>query len=332
MKILFRTSGGSNPKNELGMGHIYRCINLSTQLKPHKIIFLIEDFGSVTKALRKNNLRTTKLIPGINDKEDVKKTIECIDKNQIDVLIIDKYGLTNNYVNALRKKVKVVVITDLRNIQYNADLIINGFIGYDNSISFNKYKTRCLLGPKYQILNNSFQKVQTRTKKFDLVITLGGFDSNCGIEKILTDIIKMKYNFKILVILGPATKKTKKILKFEKENKEYLTIIKETDNFQKEISNARFGICGGGISTYEFAKMKIPFAIICQYKHQLITAREWANRDIAENLGLFEDNLKKLRCFLEKINRKKLKLKTTKIIDGLGSKRIMKEILKLTND
>ena len=78
--------------------------------------------------------------------------------------------------------------------------------------------------------------------------------------------------------------------------------------------------------------MKIPFAIICQYKHQLITAREWANRDIAENLGLFEDNLKKLRCFLEKINRKKLKLKTTKIIDGLGSKRIMKEILKLTND
>ena len=55
MKILFRTSGGSNPKNELGMGHIYRCINLSTQLKPHKIIFLIEDFGSVTKALRKIN-------------------------------------------------------------------------------------------------------------------------------------------------------------------------------------------------------------------------------------------------------------------------------------
>ena len=331
MKILFRTSGGSNPKNELGMGHVYRCINLSTQLKPHKIIFLIEDFGSVTKVLRKNNLRTIKLIPGINDKEDVRKTIECIDKNQIDVLIIDKYRLTNNYAKTLRKKVKVVVITDLRNIQYNADLIINGFIGYDNSTSFNKYKTKCLLGPKYQILNNNFQKVQTRKKKFDLVITLGGFDANCVIEKIL-DMMKIKYNFKILVILGPATKKTKKILEFERENKECLTIIKETDNFQKEISKARFGVCGGGITTYEFARMKIPFAIICQYKHQLVTAREWANRDVAKNLGFFEDNLKKMRCFLEKINQKKIKLKTTKIIDGLGSKRITKEILKLTND
>ena len=330
MKILFRTSGGSNPKNELGMGHVYRCINLSTQLKPHKIIFLIEDFGSVTKVLRKNNLRTIKLIPGINDKEDVRKTIECIDKNQIDVLIIDKYRLTNNYAKTLRKKVKVVVITDLRNIQYNADLIINGFIGYDNSTNFNKYKTKCLLGPKYQILNNNFQKVQTRKKKFDLVITLGGFDANCVIEKIL-DMMKIKYNFKILVILGPATKKTKKILEFERENKECLTIIKETDNFQKEISKARFGICGGGITTYEFARMKIPFAIICQYKHQLVTAREWANRDVAKNLGLFEDNLKKMRCFLEKINQKKIKLKTTKIIDGLGLKRITKEILKLAN-
>ena len=331
MKILFRTSGGSNPKNELGMGHVYRCINLSTQLKPHKIIFLIEDFGSVTKVLRKNNLRTIKLIPGINDKEDVRKTIECIDKNQIDVLIIDKYRLTNNYAKTLRKKVKVVVITDLRNIQYNADLIINGFIGYDNSTSFNKYKTKCLLGPKYQILNNNFQKVQTRKKKFDLVITLGGFDANCVIEKIL-DMMKIKYNFKILVILGPATKKTKKILEFARKNKECLTIIKETDNFQKEISKARFGICGGGITTYEFARMRIPFAIICQYKHQLVTAREWANRDVAKNLGFFEDNLKKMRCFLEKINQKKIKLKTTKIIDGLGSKRITKEILKLTND
>ena len=46
--------------------------------------------------------------------------------------------------------------------------------------------------------------------------------------------------------------------------------------------------------------MRIPFAIICQYKHQLITAREWANRDIAENLGLFEDNLKKLNIVLPK--------------------------------
>ena len=32
MKILFRTSGGRIQKKELGLGHIYRCINLSKEL------------------------------------------------------------------------------------------------------------------------------------------------------------------------------------------------------------------------------------------------------------------------------------------------------------
>ena len=57
MKILFRTSGGSNPKNELGMGHIYRCINLSKKLESHENLFLIEDFGSVTKLFKETSLK-----------------------------------------------------------------------------------------------------------------------------------------------------------------------------------------------------------------------------------------------------------------------------------
>jgi len=332
MKILFRTSGGSNPKNELGMGHIYRCINLSRKLKSHENLFLIEDFGSVRRLLKKNNLKMFKLNTGINEHDDIKKTIRCVEQNQIDILVIDKYKIKNNYVKSLKEKVKVVLITDLHNIQYDADLIINGFIGYDNSIRFNKYKTKCLLGPKYQILNNYSPKIQTK-KKFDLVISLGGYDSRSITEKILNIIISMKYNFKILVILGPATDKTKEILKIEKNHKKNIKIIKETSNFQKDISNAKVGISGGGISTYEFARLKIPFGVICQYKHQLVTAKEWAKKGIAENLGSF--NIKsnnKISSFLEKINQNNLELKTIKKNNISSSKKMLDEILGLKND
>ena len=44
MKILFRTSGGRIQKKELGLGHIYRCINLSKEISSHDLTFLIEDF------------------------------------------------------------------------------------------------------------------------------------------------------------------------------------------------------------------------------------------------------------------------------------------------
>ena len=67
MKILFRTSGGRNPKRELGFGHIYRCVNLCKELSSHEILFLIEDYGTVSSILKENNLKFSKLKPGINE-------------------------------------------------------------------------------------------------------------------------------------------------------------------------------------------------------------------------------------------------------------------------
>ena len=49
--ILFRTSGGKSSKRELGLGHIFRCINLAKMVKKNNIEFLIEDFGTVKKKL-----------------------------------------------------------------------------------------------------------------------------------------------------------------------------------------------------------------------------------------------------------------------------------------
>ena len=52
--ILFRTAGGSALNKELGLGHVFRCINLAKSLKGNKIKFLIEDYGSVKKILNIN--------------------------------------------------------------------------------------------------------------------------------------------------------------------------------------------------------------------------------------------------------------------------------------
>ena len=69
-----------------------------------------------------------------------------------------------------------------------------------------------------------------------------------------------------------------------------LFVVNETKNMRKEISETSFGFCAGGITTYEFATMNIPFAIIFQYKHQLLTAKAWEKRKIAYNLGLPSNN------------------------------------------
>ena len=330
MKIVFRTSGGRIPKRELGLGHIYRCINLSKELTSHKITFLIEDYGSVSSVLKQNNLKTIKLKPGLTENLDIKKTVEFVNKNKVDIVIIDKYGLTNRYVQTIKKITKVVVISDLRNIQYDADLVINGFIGYKNKILRNKYGTKCLLGPAYQIINSKHTNTQDLDKnKIDILVTFGGFDSANIIPVLIKSLKNCIGKNKIKIILGPSTKKTKELTKMIQKYKKQIAVIQETSNMHKEISHAKFGFCGGGITAYEFAHMKTPFAMICQYKHQLIAAREWKKLGLALNLGLLSKSTPlKIQNIINDLEKTRVALKPKRIIvDGLGSSRIRKEIL-----
>lgn len=329
-KILFRTSGGRIPKRQLGLGHIYRCLNLGHQLKPHEIQFLIEDYGSVSSLLREHGFKKIfHLKPGIQENLDIKKTIDYVLENKIDLLIVDKYGLTCKFVRALKKFTKIIVISDLKNIQYDADLVVNGFIGFDNKIIYNKFGAKCLLGPHYQILNQQYSKKSKLHKKYDLLVTLGGFDANNLMNIVLDKIITHGKKLKTKIILGPATLKTDKIRKFERNHKEQLEIVTKTANMKKEISSSKFGICAGGITTYEFSAMQVPFAIVCQYDHQINTAREWAKRKIAKNLGFIQNNEKKLDILLKQLAHNNIQLKSRKIVDGLGSKRVSEQILRL---
>ena len=54
MRILIRTAGGRAENKELGLGHIYRTINLAKNFNQNNIFFLVEDYGQVSQILRQN--------------------------------------------------------------------------------------------------------------------------------------------------------------------------------------------------------------------------------------------------------------------------------------
>ena len=331
MKILFRTAGGRDVKRQLGMGHIFRCINLSKEFRKHEVYFLTEDFGSVNKTLREYDIKNIlRLKPNAIDKDAIKRTRNIVKREKIDVLIIDKFGITKKYVSKVRKFVRVVVISDLENIDFDADLVVNGFIGFRNGIKYNKYKTRCLLGPKFQIINKIYSKKSQSKKEYDVLITVGGFDARNIIKKVINRLSIIKHQLKICVILGPATTNITKLKKVINQNVHQFTIVKKTNNMKKLISRSRFGICGGGITTYEFASQQVPFAIICQYPHQIITAKVWERKKIAKNLRFIRNN-KEIDFLVRQIIDGTVKMKKTNTVDGLGVVRIANEISKLGN-
>jgi len=333
LNILFRTSGGRAPKKELGMGHIFRTINLAKSLNPHNIHFLIEDYGEVDKNLRKNGFENIhKIIKNPNLFLDIKKTKSLIRVKKIDLLIIDTYNIKKKFIQELRKITKVVVISDLRVIDFPSNLVVNGYIGFRNKIITNRFKTKCLLGPKYQILDEGCKKMNSKKKKFFILATFGGYDEH-NITEIFCQSIEQYLNkIKVRIILGPATFKTEKIRNFEKNYSKTVSIIKETRDMCDEISQSHYGICSGGITSYEFASKKVPFAIICQHIHQLKTASEWEKKGIALNLGFPKSNTtKKIQSYIECLIQNKLHHRSIRksLVDGYGSKRVANEILKI---
>ena len=327
--ILFRFSGGKAAGKELGFGHVYRCLNLAKCLKSNNLYFLIEDFGGVEKIITDAGFsRVLKLSRNVGYASDVNNTIKTIIQKNVDKVIVDKYKVNLNFIKKLKKYAKIIVISDLKRINYPADLVINGFVGFRSKVIQNRYGTPSLIGPKYQILNINFKEIKKTPKLFGLVSTFGGYDEHGISNLVVREILRIKPNFKTKIILGPSTKRLRKLSSREQK---YLKIIKKAKNMRKEISNSKFGLCAGGVTSYEFASQNIPFGIICQEKHQLITAREWERRRIAINLGLIDSKTHiKVRKFLESIASAKIHQKNSnRICDGKGVDRVAKKILNL---
>ena len=332
--ILFRTAGGSIPKKEIGFGHIFRCINLAKSLKKNNIHFLIEDYGSVKKILKKNQISNISVLKsGIKLEKDIEQTVNYIRKNQIRILIVDKYRTKKHFVNSINKIIPVICITDLKEKDQSCNLLINGFIGYENKIVRNK-KTKLLLGPKYQILDPKFSKQKKDKVKYDILATFGGFDESKIFEYLLESLSYVSGRLSIRCILGVGTKNSQKLKNLQRNSKHKISIINQTSSMKREIDVCRFGLCSGGITTYEFAASKIPFAIISQNKHQLITANEWHKRKAGIDIGLpNKKNQKKLIKFLEDISRGETSgFSRRKFVDGNATSRISKYIQKIVQE
>lgn len=331
--LLFRTAGGSTSNRELGLGHVFRCINLAKSLKGNRIKFLIEDYGSVKKILNNNGFSDISVVKsGITLKDDISSTLKIIKKERIHMLIVDKYKTNMRYTSEIKKKLPVTYISDLNVTKNPCNLLVNGFIGFENNI-INKSNQRLLLGPKFQIIDSRFLQPKKMKTKFDVLATFGGSDESRIIEYFLESLQHVSKKLKIKCILGPSTKNSKKIQLLKENNFHQITIISQTNNMKKEIEDCAFGLCSGGITSYEFAALKVPFAILAQNKHQLITSKEWAKRRVSISIGLSnKKNQHHLIDLLEKISQGKIpKFSKQNFVDGNGVQRVVKNIGSILN-
>ena len=222
MQIAFRVDCSS----KIGSGHLVRCLNLGRQLNKNfkKIFFLVKksDYFEINQKFILQN-KCKPIIFGKDDKtfslkSDITSILKICKKKKIDTLIVDNYQIDHNWENRVKKKIKkLIVIDDLANRKHNCDILIDQNYVKNLSTRYNNLTNKnCLklLGPKYTLLNNSFNNLKfSSDHKVKRIFIFFSTVFKSNLYNLVTSILSKEEfkNFKINYVIGNVSKK--KIIK-----------------------------------------------------------------------------------------------------------------------
>lgn len=337
MKVAVRADGGAN----IGMGHIQRCLALSSQLKKNgaKILFISKKDKTIEKKIEQEEFEVIPLKNNVGLAEDLKHTINTIKAHKLDVVITDSYAIDEHYLTEIKKTVFLLVsIDDIAGISFPSDIVVNQNI-YAKDLDYHSStgRTKFLLGPNYALLREKFSNLGKRKineKVKNILITLGGSDFFNLTPKILKILDRINQNFKITVVIGPFFKNISEIEKTAKEIDKKVELIYDSYEMSKIMLASDLAIAGGGTTLYELAATGTPALTFCLADNQEKNIRGmtevgrlinmgWGNEWEEEGFYYREiDNLANNYAVREKMSELGQEL-----VDGEGSWRVSEIII-----
>ena len=314
MKIVFRTDAS----RKIGSGHVMRCLTLAKALKKEgaKCKFICRDKKiNFIEKIKKNGFEVI-LLPafkqakkiqrnkdtgptysdwiGVSWREDAKQTINALNKEKIDWLIIDHYGIEKQWQKKLRPFTKkIMVIDDLANRNHDCDLLLD-----QNLIANfkNRYKNllpkycNTLLGPQYALLQAEYKNLHLSAPFRSgpikhILVYFGGTNQNKLIDLTLSAFLKLNREDVILdVIVGLNSSKKDKLERLSKKNKN-IKIYKELTSLAPLMLKADIAIGACGATSWERCCLGLPSIVITIADNQKPIAKELNKQGIIRWLG-----------------------------------------------
>lgn len=196
-RILFRVDANQN----IGYGHLVRCISIANALSNLEVVFVSTDHMDT---YIKSQIRTPFKFILLNNTDDF---FELLIPN--DIVIIDGYQFDVNYHKKLKDlRIKHICIDDLAQQELFADIVINPTPSIDPSEYKTPIFTQFCIGLNYALLRPSFLELAKQSnipkKKGSLLICFGGSDPLNKTKNALEAANLSDYFNEIQVVLGPA--------------------------------------------------------------------------------------------------------------------------------
>ena len=330
MRIFIKTDA-----NEIiGYGHLQRCLNLAEILKKnHEIIFL---FCSTPNLILKEVKKKFKIIRFKDNKSILQKVKKFHNKKNLNFLILDDYSVNYDWEKTISIYFsKVLVIGDHLDRKHYCNFYLNQNVidkktKKDLSKKFSTAK--CLLGPKYALLDKNYLKYSNKKKKRtslkNIIISFGGSDRENLTAKTLDVLSQNKFSkFNIKVAIGKNYKYFNELVKKHKTNKKII-FFKGLSSLANTNYNSDLSIGAGGITTWERLCLSLPSLVFQVSNNQKVTIDNLKKKKVIVYAGKEKDFNKNRFEILIKFLIKKYKKITQNmeygkvLVDGRGPMRV----------
>ena len=243
-----------NGNNQIGLGHIYRVIQLADELFSKPDIYYDQNqtdpkvFGQTTH----------NLIPV--DGED--GLINTLTHKRYDRFINDILSTTEEYMTKLKSampQTKIINFEDEGEGARQADLVFNAL--YEDAFSEN-----VKVGEKYFIASKLFliyDSIKIREKVQDVFIAFGAADPQNYSDRILKIIAKTEYrHINFHVVIGCAKKNVESLMAYN--DCPHIDVRYNIDNMPEVMSKCDVAVTSRGRTGYELAVLGIPAITIAQ--------------------------------------------------------------------
>jgi len=349
---VFRVDGS----NQIGMGHIFRCLALAKGFERCKVqpLFLTKDNGGKTQALiEQHHFPVQAMHHTIRLEEDASLTSSFLKQKNARFLITDIAHLENIFGRDSYEHycMKILNATQVFSISFD-DLLLSDLpfdvriVPYCGAMekhfsTMAKGKTKFLLGPDYFVFQESFIEV-SRKARFprweakNLLVSMGGSDPHNLTPRVMEGLFATKQGkLDVRVIIGPGfSRNTNKDIheKLGLFGVKCKIISGASDTMAKLLFWADLVITAGGLTKYEAAVTGTPSVVIASFDREVEMCRTFADARASLCFNLGEINIETdlpaiVEMMLDNYElRREMSRKGKVLIDGKGVERIFMKI------
>ena len=283
-----------NAYNEIGTGHIYRCLSIASKLVFHEVLFLLDGSHQLGINIVDSYNYPYEIYNGENE------LFDKLEQYNPQIVINDILDTSTDYVLKLKTKGYFVVnFEDLGTGTEFADVVFDAL--YEHDLSENHIFT----GHKYYVLKDEFyfqpKKIITQNVE-NILITFGGTDPNNFTERVINAITKTSYEGRINVILGLGYSDKEGLISRIESNPS-IQVYTNVSNISEFMFKADIIFTSAGRTMYEICSLGVPTICLCQNESELTHVFGTnANGFINMGLGINVDDSEIMNQFIELVN------------------------------